>query len=229
MKTPSRSGHRDKKPIQLQRQPVSEAKAAAVLSGARAVFLSHGYSATTTDMIQQSAGVSKATVYARYSTKEELFIAVVEAECENFIASVRELKFASTHLRDVLLSLAKSYLAIVLSPSALSLFRVVIGEAPRFPELARHFYLAGPQVFTGIVAAHLEDASSRGEVDFSEVGRDVAASLFVNLVRGEPQFQCLAHPGSVPSAAQLDQWAEAAVTTFVRAYGKSQSRCNRSI
>lgn len=215
----------DEKSAPPQRQPVSAAKVAAVLAGARTIFLNHGFSAATTDMIQQAAAVSKATVYARYATKESLFIAVIEAECEKFLGSVRELKFPSTRLRDVLISLAKSYLDIVLAPSALDLFRVVVAEAPRFPELARKFYLAGPQAFIGIVADHLDEAAQNGEIDFSVVGRDIAASLFANLVRGELQMQCLTHPGSVPSAAQRDQWAEAAVTTFVRAYGKnSQGR-----
>jgi TetR/AcrR family transcriptional repressor of mexJK operon len=222
MKTSSRKGGPSVgKSLETQRAPVTEAKAAAVLSGARTVFLSHGFSAATTDMIQQSAGVSKATVYARYATKEALFIAVIEAECESFLGSVRKLRFPSTHPHDVLLSLAKSYMAIVLSASGLDLFRVVIAEAPRFPELARHFYVVGPRVFTDIVAAHLDEAARRDEIDFSPVGRDIAASLFVNLVRGELHLQCLTHPGSVPSAAQRDQWAEAAVTTFVRAYGKA--------
>ena len=43
-------------------------KAAAVLAGARSVFLAPGFSAATTDMIQRAADVSKATVYARYPT-----------------------------------------------------------------------------------------------------------------------------------------------------------------
>jgi AcrR family transcriptional regulator len=190
------------------------------MAAARSVFLSHGFSAATTDMIQQAAGVSKATVYSHYPTKEALFIAVIDAECERFIASVRALRFESTRLGDVLMALAQAYLAIVLSPSALDLFRVTVAEAPRFPELARKFYLAGPQPLYEIVAAHLDEAAGRGEMDFSAVGRDVAASLFVNLVRGELQLQCLTHPGSVPSAAQRDLWARAAVTTFVRAYGR---------
>jgi TetR/AcrR family transcriptional regulator, mexJK operon transcriptional repressor len=212
---------------ELPQPRVVEAKAAAVLSGARSIFLSQGFSAATTDMIQQAAGVSKATVYARYATKEALFIAVIEAECESFIASVRALRFASTRAEDVLMSLAKSYMALVLAPSTLDLFRVVIAEAPRFPELARHFYLVGPRTFTDLVASHLDEAARRDEVDFSAVGRDIAASLFVNLVRGELQLQCLTHPGSVPSAAQRDQWSEAAVTTFVRAYGKPKARAKK--
>ncbi len=190
------------------------------MAAARSVFLRHGFSAATTDMIQQAAGVSKATVYSHYPTKEALFIAVIDAECQRFIASIRALRFQSTTPEEVLLALAQEYLEIVLSPSGLDLFRVVVADAPRFPEVARKFYLAGPHTLNEVVATHLDEAAERGEMDFSAVGRDVAASLFVNLVRGELQLQCLTHPGSVPSAAQRDLWARAAVVTFVRAYGK---------
>jgi len=200
-------------------EPPSD-KAATVLTAARSVFLTHGFSAATTDMIQQAAGVSKATVYAHYPTKEALFISVIDAECERFITTIRALQFQSTRLDDVLMAVAQAYLDLVLSAQGLALFRVVVADAPRFPELARKFYLAGPHTLSEIVAEHLDEAAARGEMDFSAVGRDVAASLFVNLVRGELQLQCLTHPGSVPSAAQRDLWARAAVATFVRAYCK---------
>src|SRR5262249_39637226 len=97
-------------------------KATVVLAAARSVFLSHGFSAATTDMIQQAAGVSKATVYSHYPTKEALFIAVIDAECERFIASIRALRLQSMRPEDALLALAQAYMEIVLSPSALSLF-----------------------------------------------------------------------------------------------------------
>ena len=44
-------------------KPLTE-KQLTVLLAASDVFLEHGFSAATTDMIQQRAGVSKATVYA---------------------------------------------------------------------------------------------------------------------------------------------------------------------
>jgi AcrR family transcriptional regulator len=203
------------------RQAAPDDKAAAVLAGARSVFLTHGFSAATTDMIQQAAGVSKATVYARYPTKEALFNAVIEAECARFLGVVRATAIRSRQLRDVLSALAQAHLQLALSPDVLALYRAVVGEAPRFPALARQFYLLGPHGFNLIVERHLEAAAAHGEVDFSSVGLEMAAIHFVNLVRGEAQMQCLTHPGSVPSEAQCDQWASAAVTTFMRAFGRT--------
>ncbi len=196
-------------------------KAAAVLAGARSVFLAHGFSAATTDMIQQASGVSKATVYARYPTKEALFIAVIEAECERFLGTVRATVVRSRNLREVLEAMAHAYLRVVLSPAALALFRTVVGEAPRFPALARQFYLVGPHGFNDIVERFLEEAAARDELDFSSVGLEMATIHFVNLVRGEAQMQCLTHPEAVPAQAQFDQWATAAATTFLRAFGKA--------
>ncbi|WP_412770482.1 helix-turn-helix domain-containing protein [Ralstonia solanacearum] len=45
-------------------------KEASVLKAATEVFLAHGFSAATTDMIQRRAGVSKATMYGRFPNKE---------------------------------------------------------------------------------------------------------------------------------------------------------------
>ncbi|WP_244185514.1 TetR/AcrR family transcriptional regulator [Ectopseudomonas oleovorans] len=203
------------------------AKALTVLRAARNVFLTRGFSAATTDMIQREAGVSKSTVYAHYANKEALFTAVIEAECASFTNTVHGIEFRPGKLRETLTMLAKAYLDIVLSPGGLALFRVVIAEGQRFPRLARTFYLAGPQVMTTMVAEQLANAAASGEVDLGEIGRETAANLFINLVRGEPQLQCLTHPDAAPSSAQIDQWANAAVVTFMRAYGRGDEATNK--
>lgn len=201
-------------------------KARTVLIAARDVFLLHGFSAATTDMIQRAAGVSKSTVYAHYPTKEALFAAVIEGELAAFTDSMRRTEVGPGNLRKALTVLARAYLDVVLSPRGLALFRVVVGEAPRFPDLARRFYLAGPQVVVNMVADCLGLAVASGEADLSEVGRDAAARLFINMVRGEPQLQCLTHPDAAPSAVQIDQWTREAVTTFMRAYAREIGKTN---
>src|SRR5262249_11047203 len=141
-----------------------------------------------------------------------------------FLSAVRALELPESDVAEALTALGRAYLQIVLSREALNLFRVIIAEAPRFPELARRFYLAGPAEMNGIVATYLDGATARGEVDFSAIGRDAAAALFVDLVRSEAQLQCLTHPDSIPSAAQKDRWVTIAVTTFLRAYGVKRGK-----
>lgn len=207
-----------------QASPAPADKRALIINAAREVFLRHGFAATPTDVIQEAAGVSKSTMYAHFPSKDALFVAVIEEACAGFLSSVRQVELTEADVSTDLRSLADAYLHVVLATDALSLFRVVIAEAPRFPNLARRFYLAGPGEMNEIVARHLDRAAIRGEIDFSAIGRDAAAILFVNLVRSEAMMQCLTHPDSVPSAAQKDHWASLAVTTFLRAFGTQRDR-----
>lgn len=189
-----------------------------VLRAATRIFLAHGFSASTTDMIQREAGVSKATVYACYQNKEALFAAVIQRECAIMTDTMRALHIERGRIRQTLNELGLSYLKIVLSPVGLALFRVVVADAVRFPELAREFYLAGPRVIAAMVADVLSEAVAAGELDLQHVGIENAASLFASLLRGEGQLECLLHPQAAPSEAQLDHWANVAVNAFLAAY-----------
>lgn len=201
----------------------SDEKAQIVLQAARTVFMAHGFSAATTDMIQREASVSKSTVYEHYANKEALFAAVIKTECEKSMTNVRNVASRATGgLRETLTALARAYIELVMSHGGLALFRVAVGEAPRFPDLARTFYEAGPRVIRTMVAEHLASAAASREIDVSVLGVDVAAGVFVSLVRGDAYIQYLTHPDATPTSAQLDEWVEIAVTTFLRAYGSKR-------
>src|SRR4051794_19596604 len=63
-----------------QRSETREAtggKAEAVLAAAERAFLAHGFGVVSMDAIAREAAVSKATVYAHFTSKEELFGAVI--------------------------------------------------------------------------------------------------------------------------------------------------------
>src|SRR5437667_9541445 len=61
-------------------------KAESILAAAKRNFLAAGFGAVSMDTIARDAGVSKATVYAHFAGKEELFGAVVGRECEHYLA-----------------------------------------------------------------------------------------------------------------------------------------------
>lgn len=218
----SKEAKKSNKNLPSEGIPAISEKAQKVLAGAKSVFLSKGYAAASTDMIQQAAGVSKSTVYAYYPNKEVLFTAVIEEQCERFLQTVHDVKISGKNIADKLHKLARTYLDIVLSDDGMALYRVIASEAPRFPELGRRFYLAGPDRMNNIVADVLKDAELKGEVALGGIGRVAAASLFVNMVRGEPQMQCLMHPASSASAAQRDTWANDAASAFLLAFRKKE-------
>jgi len=192
-------------------------KQQAVLEAATSVFLAHGFSAATTDMIQREAKVSKKTMYACFPSKESLFIAVIERECAVLTKSFKAIH-VNGDIAKTLTDLGTSYLQLILSPTATALYRVVIAEAPRFPELGRRFYMAGPKVIYEKLAEYLSEATKNREINIQAIGAPSASTLFMNMVRGEAQLEYLTHPQTKPSAVQIDQWVKLAVETFLSAF-----------
>lgn len=199
-------------------------KIRAVLSAATTVFLSHGFGSATTDMIQREAGVSKATLYACFATKEALFSAVIADCCQRMADAFLAMTPEPGDIEVTLTRIGQSYLDMLLSAEGLALFRVVVAEAPRFPELGRQFYLAGPKVIADMIAKQLEQADAQGAIQLHGLGAAGAAGLFISLLRGEAQLECLTHPQSRPSEVQRDQWVSLAVRVFLNAVRPSAAR-----
>lgn len=198
---------------------VDNKKVLQILDAATSIFLTHGFSAATTDMIQREARVSKSTIYACFSNKEAMFAAVIERECSVMASTIRAIDTAPGNISRTLSDIGMSYLDIVLSPSGLALYRVAIAEAPRFTELGRQFYKAGPKAVTAVIVDRLNDALQAGEIDVHTIGVEGAAALFISMVRGEAQMEVLTHPESRPSLVQKEVWVDRAVNTFLAAFG----------
>lgn len=193
-------------------------KSRQILQAATEIFLGHGFSAATTDMIQKQAKVSKATLYQCFPNKEALFAAVIEDRCLQMEQALRSI---DTHFQDIrgsLTDLGTTYLRFILSPQSLALFRISIAEAPRFPQLARQFYLSGPRGIVKIIAAELEKAAENRQVEMQQFGYETSASLFIGMLRCEIQTEYLTHPDAHASDVQVDYWVNAAVFTFMKAF-----------
>jgi AcrR family transcriptional regulator len=117
-------------------------KRAAILRGAREVFLRAGFSRATVEEIAADAGVSKPTVYNHFDGKDALFLAVVaetvapvRAEVERLVALHLD-DIDRTGLRGALVDFGQAWIRTsVLFPEHASLLRVVIAEAAHLPEV----------------------------------------------------------------------------------------------
>jgi TetR/AcrR family transcriptional repressor of mexJK operon len=113
-----------------------------IVSAAREAFLTGGYADTSMDGIAKGAGVSIKTVYRHFENKDDLFLAVMQSACSaegnDGTAAPREWPAKSPRVG---LNLAAiEYLRHALSSEQLALYRVVLRDAGRFPELGRRYY-----------------------------------------------------------------------------------------
>src|SRR5579862_7711968 len=157
-------------------------KKKAVLKAALRLFLEQGYGATSMDAIAREAGVSKATLYAHLKNKEELFEAITTS-CARLNATLHPV-FEAGHqdIRAELLSFARDHVALLLSPEGAAMYRIVIAEAPRFPELGRAFYENGPAIRLRALINYLQRADEAGVLKVDKP--ELAAAEFVGMLGG---------------------------------------------
>ncbi|MBM3595858.1 MAG: TetR/AcrR family transcriptional regulator [Alphaproteobacteria bacterium] len=103
---------------------------------ALAEFLRHGYGGTSMVTIVKAAGVSKTTLYSRFASKEDLFIAMMKKMVQGDLsARIRAVESPSRLLNDMLREFACKSLEIGLDSRHYGVIRLIYGESHRFPEL----------------------------------------------------------------------------------------------
>ena len=120
-------------------------KAESILAAAWQSFLARGFGAVSMDAIAREAGASKATVYAYFASKEELFGAVIAREGERYFRGFSAGELDPCAVEASLAEIARRFLDLVLSPEAIAINRIIISEASRFPQLGEVFWRAGPE------------------------------------------------------------------------------------
>jgi TetR/AcrR family transcriptional repressor of mexJK operon len=200
----------------------SARKRRAIMEAATTLFLRNGYQGTSMDEIAALAAVSKQTVYKHFADKERLFgdiILGITARAGEF-AEVADRTLRDTDdLETDLRALARRYLATVMQPQVLRLRRLVIGEAGRFPELARSYYEHAQERVLTTLAARLRGLADRGLLRVDEPL--VAASHLAFLVLGASLDKAMFRGDERADAAELDHLADAAVRVFLAAYGRT--------
>src|SRR5690606_9441893 len=118
-------------------ETLMSAKAKAIVRAASKVFLSRGFAAATVDEIAACAGVSKRTIYKHFEGKEALFGLIIVQTSEQLKLTLDTSLQKGRDPRETLTELARDYLKLILSPQALDIYRLVISESARFPDLAK--------------------------------------------------------------------------------------------
>jgi TetR/AcrR family transcriptional regulator, mexJK operon transcriptional repressor len=207
---------------ELEEPRRSARKRRAILDAATEVFLANGYLGTNMDEIAALSAVSKQTVYKHFASKEALFVEIVTSmtsEAGDTVHNeVREFQDGGD-LAEYLRNYAYRQLAVVLTPRIMQLRRLVIGEVPRFPELAKVLYEGGPMRAVASLATIFERLAARGLLAIGDPL--VAASHFNWLIMSAPLNQAmLLGDEAIPKPAELRRHAAEGVRVFLAAYGK---------
>jgi len=198
-------------------QPAN-AKRDSIIAGATQVFLSVGYGAATMDAIAKAANVSKQTVYAHFGAKDSLFEAIIRQKCDDLLAPAVGVELSGNDVAAVLGDIADRFINAILSPDNMSLFRAIVGECTRFPELADAFYRAGPRLAADVLADYLAEASAEGAIRVDNPTQ--SAEMFFAMLRGDFYMRRVLAMDSPSDPDEIAGMIARSVTAFMAAHAK---------
>jgi len=197
---------------------VSPEKMQQIVQAARDLFMSRGFSATSMEAIARAAGIGKATLYANFPRKDDVFGAVVSGES----ATREDILFGENELDDpigdALLRFAAAFLDLLLSPTNVAMYRIVSAEANRFPELGHIFYSEGPARVIESLGKYLEKGMKAGKLTAGPP--TLVAAQFIGLIRADLQTQAMLGVEENPSPDVRRAVVDSGVAAFLRAYAR---------
>lgn len=190
------------------------AKERRIMEAALKVFADQGYSGTSMDAIAALAGVSKPTLYQYYGSKEQLFAAIMVAQRNSMLGAFEEPD--GLGLVAELWAFSWHYADTILRPDFLSLARLIIGEAQRFPEIGRAYQAAGPERVLNGMMEYLNAKRAEGSLSFDDA--ELAAEDLWGLILSAPRNRALHDPANQPSRADLHRFISNGLRVFLKAY-----------
>lgn len=193
-----------------------------VVDGARAVFMQDGFEGASVDDIARAAGVSKATLYSYFPDKRLLFIEVAKAECRAIADTALAEIDMSCKPAQVLRDAAQRMMGFFLSDFGYAVFRTVVAEAERFPEVGREFWDNGPSYARQVLIDYFAHAIERGELIIDDL--DLAADQFAELCKADLHQRLLMGLDRAFSEDEMNRILQGAIEMFLARYSAGDWR-----
>ncbi len=201
---------------------LDEQRVAELLDIATEVFIERGFEGASTNEIARRANCSKTTLYCRFPTKQELFIAVLDRCMTAMFKEVFTALPVDGPLEKTLLEFGSRILRIAMSDEKIRLERVVNMEADRFPELAAHFFELGPKRGHEELSRYLQEQIKRGRLLAEDP--QLMAEHLISLITGGPVHWRMLGLRDHVDVKDQKRRLQAAVKFFLRAYAAERQQ-----
>lgn len=187
-----------------------------IVEAATRVFLEVGFGEASMDRIAQVAGVSKVTIYNHFGSKDALFAAIITDLCDRLLEPLTGYRVEGGSPEQVLTGMARRVQEMCRDDAIMSVYRAVIAESPRFPELGAMFYRLGPARAVANLAAWLTERSAIGDLRIDDP--EAAAEAFLGMARAHDDVRRLLGVATADDEAAAEAHIRSVVAAFLRAY-----------
>ncbi|MEM7721368.1 MAG: TetR/AcrR family transcriptional regulator [Pseudomonadota bacterium] len=176
-----------------------DARPGEILDAALDEFFAEGFSKASMAGIARRAGVSRATIYLYFESKDALFEAVANAAMDSMLGALSATNLGDHpgSTRDILQELLGRFYSTIVNSKNSALMRILVAEGKSHPDLVRRYHALILKRADGALSALIERGIARGEL------RDGAATSIPKLIVA-PAFMFLMHSMVFSEVEDLD-------------------------
>lgn len=192
-------------------------KRSAILDAAITKFLELGYDRTSLEAIATAAAVSTGTLFKHFPTKASLFGAIMARAWENDAGSA-PVSPPPGDPKAALTAIGQDYARLLSGPGVAALFRLVIAEAPRFPEIGRELYERGKAPYLTRIHQYLVGEVKAGTLLVADEQLSRCAREFLGMINDQVFWPRFLVVDLLISEEEVAAVVASAVETFLARY-----------
>jgi TetR/AcrR family transcriptional repressor of mexJK operon len=185
------------------------------LDTVESLFLAHGFSGTSLEMIARDGCVAVRTIYARFGEKSGLFSAIIARRNQSCATDLADLASDTRSLTTVVFEFGKRFLELISSRESIELQRIAITEASCIPGSGSTAYSSEFEQVHAVLVRFFErhdvQPQLRDDLDLAPL-----PALLINCVIGDPIHRFLFAPDR-SMKAERDEALKQRLDLFFRA------------
>ncbi len=204
-----------KKGGKMNNASVLSARGLLILDAAQQLFFKHGFDETSLAMIINEAGGSRRSIYNEFGNKKGLLLAVIQQQVSiqaQTLTSIQENLAPQDALNDVCFRFVKGMMSITIR----ALFRLIVQQAIKWPELGQIIYQNGPVAGTLPLANYLQKLVDSGVLNLDDC--HYYAQMLLEMAKGPLHTKVLLLPEEIITDEEIKQQVNIAVGIFLKAH-----------
>ncbi|WP_167396416.1 TetR/AcrR family transcriptional regulator [Leptospira johnsonii] len=185
------------------------------------LFTTQGFTATSIEQVALACSAGKHTIYRRFKSKSDLFLAVMEFQKKKFIDLLVRIECKKESPLETLKESCRRLLELIVSDQIANLYRITISEVEHMPEIASNLQCEESPSFLRILDLVIA-AQKSNELD--PIDPKFLTTQLLQVMTGYPLNEVLLGSKEFRSQSKRSKYFEKAWILFMRGAKKKKVR-----
>ncbi|MGJ4789165.1 TetR/AcrR family transcriptional regulator [Leptospira koniambonensis] len=200
---------------------VSDSISDKILDTALGLFTTQGFTATSMEQVALACGSGKHTIYRRFESKVDLFLAVMEFQKQKFFNLLVRIECKKENPLETLKESCRRLLELIVSNEIIDFYRITISEVEHIPKIASNLQCEESPSFLRVLDLVISAQRSK---DLNQIDPKFLTTQLLQVMTGYPLSEVLLGSKGFSSHSKRSKYFEKAWALFIKGAGRLKKK-----